>query len=71
MMIASFLEQSHRKVHSHGAAAAAFFLFFFAATIGLHCNKWSHLHCTAAAATVAVLPHRMGLEPILCGSGIM
>ena len=36
------------------------FLSFFAATIGLHCNMWSHLHCTAAAATVAVLPHRIG-----------
>ena len=26
---------------------------FFAATIGLHCNKWSYSHCVAAAAAAA------------------
>ena len=54
----SFCLNDQLKVGSHDAAAT---VVFFAATIGLHCNKWSH--------SAAALPHRMGSERILCSSG--
>ena len=47
------------KARSHGAAATA---FFFAATIGLHCNKWSHSHCAAATVAAAMVPQGAASE---------
>ena len=39
----------HFKVRSQ----CGYGYIFFTVTIGLHCNKWSHSHCAAAAVKAA------------------
>ena len=60
---------SSLKVRSHGVAVAAFFCFLFWPQQLDYIVTHGVIHTVAAA----VLPHRMGSEPILCssGSGIM
>ena len=54
------------KIRSQGAAEAS---IFFAATNGWHWIQCECSHCVAWAVTAAVVPHKMGSEPISCGCG--